>query len=56
MTNQKQIKINSLKKIEIMICLFHGLCKNQQFSQDGFLFGETALLEESYELSLGKLR
>ena len=30
--------------------------QKQQFPQDGFLGGEKAILEESYEPSLGKLR
>jgi hypothetical protein len=39
-----------------MIFLFHRLCKNQQFPQDVGFFGEKAILEESYEPCLGKLR
>ena len=39
-----------------MIFLFHRLCKNQQFPQDGFCFGEKETLEESNEPSLGKVR
>ena len=39
-----------------MICLFHRLCKNQQFPQDGLFFGEKETLEESNEPSLIKVR
>ena len=39
-----------------MISLFHRLCKNQQFPQDGFFFGEKETLEESNEPSLIKVR
>ena len=39
-----------------MICLFHLLCKKQHIPQCGFFFVEKALLEESYEPSLDKLR
>ena len=45
-----------MKKFKKMICLFHRLCKNQQFPQYGFFFGEKAILEESFEPSLDKLR
>ena len=39
-----------------MIFLFHRLCKNQQFPQDGTFFGEKEALEESNEPSLIKVR
>ena len=39
-----------------MICLFHRLCKNQQFPQDGLFFGEKETLGESNEPSLIKVR
>jgi hypothetical protein len=39
-----------------MICLFHRLCKNQQFPQVGLFFGEKETLEESNEPSLIKVR
>jgi hypothetical protein len=38
-----------------MIFLFHRLCKNQQFPQDGIFFGEKETLEESNEPSLIKV-
>jgi hypothetical protein len=38
-----------------MICLFHRLCKNQQFPQGGLFFGEKETLEESNEPSLIKV-
>ena len=56
MTNQRKIEKIFLKKFEIMICLFHQLCKNQQIPPCGFFFGEKETLEESYEPSLDKLR
>ena len=39
-----------------MLFLFHRLCKNQQFPQDGIFFGEKETLEESNEPSLIKVR
>ena len=45
-----------MKKLKIMICLFHRLCKNQQFPQVGLFFGEKETLEESNEPSLIKVR
>ena len=39
-----------------MICLFHRLCKNQQFPQVVLFFGEKETLEESNEPSLIKVR
>ena len=39
-----------------MICLFHRLCKNQQFPHDRFFFDEKETLEESNEHSLINLR
>ena len=39
-----------------MICLFHRLCQNQQFPQNGLFFGEKETLEESNEPSLIKVR
>ena len=38
-----------------MIFLFHRLCKNQQFPQDGFFFGEKDTLEESNEHTLNNV-
>ena len=38
-----------------MIFLFHQLCKNQQFTHNGFFFDEKETLEESNEPSLIKL-
>ena len=32
-----------------MICLFHRLCKNQQFPQGRLFFGERETLEKSNE-------
>ena len=39
-----------------MICLFHRLCKSQQFPQDGLFSGEKDTLVESNEPSLIKVR
>ena len=36
--DQRKIKNKKLKKLKIMICLFHQLCKNQQFTQVGLFF------------------
>ena len=46
----------NFEKLKIMIFLFHRLCKNQQFPQDGIFFGEKETLEESNEPSLIKVR
>jgi hypothetical protein len=52
------IKLNLFifEKFEIMIFLFHRLCKKQQFPQDGIFFGEKEKLEESNKPSLIKVR
>ena len=39
-----------------MICLFHRLCKSQQFPRDGLFSGEKETLVESNEPSLIKVR
>jgi hypothetical protein len=43
---KEKFKKKFLKKFEIMISLFHRLCKNQQFPHDGFFFDEKETLEE----------
>ena len=43
---KKKLKKKILKKFEMMIYLFHRLCKNQQFPHDGFFFDEKETLEE----------